>query len=84
MYKPIVNSSEKPLLIAIPTNDGKNIFPKMLGMARYFYIYSLTDDSQFALVEIRPNPYETTMPASLIPYEASKNKKKIIEIGIYC
>ena len=61
MYKPIVNSPEKTLLIAVPTNDGKAIFPKMLGMARYFYIYTLTDDNQFILVEIRPNPYETTM-----------------------
>lgn len=61
MYKPIVNSSEKTLLIAIPTNDGKTIFPKMLGMTKYFYIYTKTDDSQFTLVEKRPNPYETTM-----------------------
>jgi predicted Fe-Mo cluster-binding NifX family protein len=61
MYKPIVNSSEKSLLIAIPTNEGKTIFPKMLGMARYFYIYTLTDDNQFTLVEKRPNPYESTM-----------------------
>jgi len=61
MCKPIVNSSEKTLLVAIPTNDGKTIFPKMLGMARYFYIYSLTGDSQFTLVEKRHNTYETTM-----------------------
>lgn len=59
MYKPIMNSSDKPFLIAIPTNDGKTIFPKMLGMARYFYIYTLTDDNQFTLVEKRTNQYET-------------------------
>jgi len=55
------NSSEKTLLIAIPTNDGKTIFPKMLGMARYFYIYTKTGSRQFRFVEKRLNPYETTM-----------------------
>lgn len=61
MSRTIVNNSEKGLLIAIPTNDGTTIFPKMLGMAKYFYIYSLTGGSKFTLVEKRPNPYETTM-----------------------
>jgi MFS family permease len=31
-----VNFPEKGLLAAVPTNDGITIFPKMLGMARYF------------------------------------------------
>jgi predicted Fe-Mo cluster-binding NifX family protein len=61
MSETIVNFSKKGLLIAIPTNDGITIFPKMLGMARYFYIYSLTSDSKFTLVEKRLNPFETTM-----------------------
>jgi predicted Fe-Mo cluster-binding NifX family protein len=61
MSKTIVNNSEKGPLIAIPTNDGITIFPKMLGMARYFYIYTFTGGSQFILVKKRPNPYETTM-----------------------
>ncbi|MBN2401102.1 MAG: hypothetical protein JXN64_01760 [Spirochaetes bacterium] len=52
---------KKPLLIAIPTNDGKTIFPKMLGMARYFYIYSKTEKGSFILTEKRLNPYETSM-----------------------
>jgi len=50
-----------PVLIAVPTNDGITIFPKMLGMAKYFYIYSTTSSRQFTLVEKRPNPYETSM-----------------------
>jgi predicted Fe-Mo cluster-binding NifX family protein len=33
----------KPVLIAVPTNDGATVFPKMLGMARYFYIYETLD-----------------------------------------
>jgi len=61
MSKKIVNSSEKILLIAIPTNDGKTIFPEMLGMARYFYIYTKTGSRQSIFVEKRLNPYETTM-----------------------
>ena len=51
----------KPVLIAVPTNDGATVFPKMPGMARYFYIYETHDGQQFALVEKRVNPYETTM-----------------------
>ena len=61
MPNKIVNNSEKGVLIAIPTNDGITIFPKMLGMAKYFYIYTLTGDRQFTLVEKRSNPYEITM-----------------------
>ena len=29
-----------PVFIAVPTNDGRTIFPKMLGMAKYICIYS--------------------------------------------
>jgi len=55
------NNSNKPVLIAIPTNDGKTIFPKMLGMAKYFFIYKAINGRQFILVEKRTNPYGTTM-----------------------
>jgi predicted Fe-Mo cluster-binding NifX family protein len=55
------NKADKSLLIAIPTNDGITIFKKMLGMAKYFYIYKTDDKIHFTLVEKRPNPYETTM-----------------------
>lgn len=55
------NDSQKSILIAIPTNDGETIFPKMLGMAKYFNIYQTTDGKQFTLVEKRVNPYEKTM-----------------------
>lgn len=54
-------NSSKSVLIAVPTNDGITIFPKMLGMAKYFNIYSTTDGKQFSLVEKRVNPYKTTM-----------------------
>jgi predicted Fe-Mo cluster-binding NifX family protein len=57
----MADNSNKPVLIAVPTNDGTTIFPKMLGMAKYFYIYSTTSSRQFTLVEKRPNPYETSM-----------------------
>ncbi len=56
-----MNSSGSTLLVAVATNDGKTVFPKMLGMAKYFYIYTTTDGARFDLVEKRTNPYETTM-----------------------
>ena len=51
----------KPIKIAIPTNDGTTIFPKMLGMAKEMFIYEVKDETQFKLVEKRTNPYERTM-----------------------
>jgi predicted Fe-Mo cluster-binding NifX family protein len=47
--------------IAIPSNDGINIFTKMLGMAKYMYIYETENGDRFKLVEKRNNPYEKTM-----------------------
>ncbi|MCA1760805.1 MAG: hypothetical protein LC658_13635 [Bacteroidales bacterium] len=54
-------NNSKPVLIAVPTNDGTTVFPKMPGMAKYFNIYSATDGKQFTFIEKRANPYETTM-----------------------
>ena len=54
-------NNSKPVLIAVPTNDGTTVFPKMLGMASSFYIYETLDSKQFTLAERRGNPYETTM-----------------------
>ena len=47
--------------IAIPTSDGINIFPRMLGMAKEMFIYEIENDVQFRLIEKRNNPYEDTM-----------------------
>jgi predicted Fe-Mo cluster-binding NifX family protein len=49
-----------PFLIAVPTSDGKIIFPKMLGMAKYFYVYRTEEGQPYELIEKRINPYETT------------------------
>ncbi|MBN2425820.1 MAG: hypothetical protein JXR46_01055 [Calditrichaceae bacterium] len=57
----MMKKSEKPVLIAVPTNDGITIFKKMLGMAKYFYIYALTSEGRLSFVEKRENPYETTL-----------------------
>lgn len=54
------NNSDS-FLVAVPSNDGINIFPKMLGMAKYFFIYKIRSNSQFTFIEKRLNPYETTM-----------------------
>ncbi|MBN2612457.1 MAG: hypothetical protein JXB00_12940 [Bacteroidales bacterium] len=51
---------KKPVLIAIPTNDGITIFPEMLGMAKFFFIYRINNDREFILTEKRGNPFEKT------------------------
>jgi predicted Fe-Mo cluster-binding NifX family protein len=50
-----------PVLIAVPTNDGKTIFPKMRGMAKYMFIYRLEGEMKWRLIDKRINPYENTM-----------------------
>jgi hypothetical protein len=54
--KKMENKPDKTLLIAVPTNDGITVFPKMLGMAKYFNIYSTTDGKQFTFIEKRATP----------------------------
>jgi len=49
---------ENSVKIAIPTNDGINIFPGMLGMAKEMFIYEIQNGTQFRLIEKRNNPYE--------------------------
>lgn len=46
-------------LIAVPTNDGVTIFPKMLGMADEMFIYEY-NHGQMKFVEKRNNPYAKT------------------------
>jgi len=54
-------NKENSVRIAIPTNDGINIFPGMLGMAKEMFIYEIENGTQFRLFEKRTNPYESTM-----------------------
>jgi len=54
-------NKEKHTLIAIPSNDGINIFPKMLGMAKYMFIYEIENGKKFKFIEKRNNPYEKTL-----------------------
>jgi len=51
----------KSIKIAIPTNDGISIFPRMLGMTKEIFIYEIVDENTFRLIEKRMNPYERTM-----------------------
>ena len=53
--------NENSVRIAIPTNDGINIFPRMLGMAKTMFIYEIENRTQFRLIEKRINPYESIM-----------------------
>jgi demethylmenaquinone methyltransferase/2-methoxy-6-polyprenyl-1,4-benzoquinol methylase len=52
---------ENRIRIAIPTNDGINIFPKMLGMAKEIFIFEIEKGTQFKLIEKRNNPFAETM-----------------------
>jgi predicted Fe-Mo cluster-binding NifX family protein len=52
---------ENRVRIAIPTDDGINIFAKMLGMAKYMFIYEIAQGTKFRLIEKRDNPYAATM-----------------------
>ena len=72
-------TKEDNMLIAVPTNDGINIFPKMLGMAKYMYIYQI-EDGKFRLIEKRDNPYEKTKQRqkTLDVYEIIKDCDTIV------
>lgn len=52
-------TKEENRLIAVPTNDGVDIFSKMLGMSKYLYIYKI-ENGTYRLIEKRNNPYEKT------------------------
>ncbi len=54
------SNNKKEIKIAIPTNDGENIFTKMLGRAKEFHIYEV-NEKKFRFIEKRNNPYENTM-----------------------
>ena len=55
------NDNNDKLKIAIPTDDDVNIFPKMLGIAKYIHIYQIENGTTFKLIEKRNNPYAKTM-----------------------
>jgi len=55
------SNKEDRVRVAIPTNDEINIFPKMLGMAKYMFIYEMENGAKFRLIEKRNNPFAETM-----------------------
>jgi predicted Fe-Mo cluster-binding NifX family protein len=55
-----INRNIKFNKIAIPTNDGYNIFAGMLGQADFFYIYEI-NKSGCNLLEKRLNPHAKTL-----------------------
>jgi len=54
-------NKENRIKIAIPTNDGINIFKGMLGRAKEMFIYEIENGVKFRLIEKRNNPYANTM-----------------------
>jgi len=52
---------KKTVKVAVPTDDGVSIFPKMLGMAREMFIYEIRKGGESKFLEKRENPYAHTM-----------------------
>jgi len=69
--------------IAIPTDDGKIIFPGMLGMARSFHIYEHSYPALKFIAE-RRNPYAESMQhlKTLDVYEIISDCRIIVSSGI--
>jgi ubiquinone/menaquinone biosynthesis C-methylase UbiE/predicted Fe-Mo cluster-binding NifX family protein len=82
--KKFYSDNKDKLKIAIPTDDGVNIFPKMLGRAKYMYIYRIENGTTFKLIEKRNNPYAETMQhlKTLDVYELIQDCSVIISAHI--
>ena len=73
------------IYIAVPSNDGETVCPKMLGMSPWFYIYRLNQTKQsFSFMEKRDNPYMDTRKhqKTLDVYELLKGCKIILSAHI--
>jgi len=57
----MMNREKQPTKIAVPTNDGTNIYRGMLGRAKSMYIYAVDENGDIHFVEERMNPYSDTM-----------------------
>ncbi len=58
--KKLDGNKENRVRIAIPTNDGINIFQGMLGRAKEMFIYEIKEGMQCKLIEKRNNSYANT------------------------
>ena len=59
--KKLAVNKENRVKIAIPTDDGINIFPRMLGRTKELFIYEIENGTQFKFIEKRNNLYTDTM-----------------------
>jgi len=59
--KKMDDDKENRIRIAIPTNDGINIFQGMLGRAKEMFIYEIKRGMQCRLIEKRNNQFANTM-----------------------
>ena len=75
---------ETKVRIVIPTDDGETIFSKMLGMAKYLYIYEIENRTIIKLIEKRSNPYAETVQhlKTLYVYELIQECSVIISAHI--
>ena len=77
-------NEETKVRIVIPTDDGDTIFSKMLGMAKYLYIYEIENRTIIKLIEKRSNPYAETVQhlKTLYVYELIQECSVIISAHI--
>jgi demethylmenaquinone methyltransferase/2-methoxy-6-polyprenyl-1,4-benzoquinol methylase len=59
--KKLAVNKENRVKIAIPTNDGINIFPRMLGRAKELFIYEIENGIESKFIEKRNNLYTDTI-----------------------
>lgn len=53
-------NKENIVRLAVPTNDGINIFPRMLGRAKEMFIYEIKEGMKCKLIKKRKNPFANT------------------------
>lgn len=47
--------------VAVATDDGETIFPKMFGQAAFFHIYTIGENGVYSFEEQRENRYQKTL-----------------------
>ena len=70
----------KRIRIALPSNDGEETSPGHMGMAKYFYIYDLSEKGDSSCVERKEN----TSPPELTEHGDPIKMKAILQICSDC
>jgi len=70
----------KSIRIAIPSNDGEETSRGHMGMAKYFYVYDLSENGESSFVARKGN----TSPPELTDHEDPIKMKAVLEICSGC